>query len=271
MIIHPPEKSYQNDEVILSVKIEYCDSIASLPNQLWFSFPIEYEPYLTTRSDPFAVALIQFSQYVGETLEVRGELSERLAYGLEQYGFVFHRWNPKWFDPPQLKFNHLVQPIPTNHRLTATAFSGGVDSFYTLMHHLPKYQPITSHQIQAGLLVHGMDIRFYEADTFERVYATYQGMFKELGLQLLRARMNGFLFWEHRLRWEFVHGAPLIATALCLSEKISRFYIPATHSYENIISNGTSPLTDHWLSTETVEIIHHGSQQNRLGKLAEIA
>ncbi|MGB9668889.1 MAG: hypothetical protein ACPL0B_00755 [Anaerolineales bacterium] len=58
---------------------------------------------------------------------------------------------------------------------------------------------------------------------------------------------------------------------MCLSEKIFRFYIPATHRYDFLLSNGTSPITDHWLSTETVEIIHHGSQNNRIEKLEEIA
>lgn len=271
MIVHPPELSYQNNEVVLSAKIEYDHPVPSIPDRLWFAFPKDYESYLSLRSDPFAVALLQTSQYLGETLQIRGELSERLAYGLEQYGFVFHRCNPKWFNRPSLEFDRLVQPKPTADRLVVTAFSGGVDSFYTLFRHLPSFQPLPSYQIQAGLLIHGMDIRFYEADKYERIYATYQTMFAQLGLQLLQARMNAYLFWEHRLRWEFVHGAPLVATALCLSEKISRFYIPATHRYDHLLSNGTSPITDHWLYTETVEIIHHGSQNNRVEKLEEIA
>ncbi|MGB9668888.1 MAG: hypothetical protein ACPL0B_00750 [Anaerolineales bacterium] len=200
MIVHTPELIHQNNEVILSARIEYEHPIPSIPDRLWFSFPKDYEPFLSFRSDPFAVALLQTSQYLDETLEIRGELSERLAYGLEQYGFVFHRWNPKWFNRPRLKYNSLARPTPAKDRLAMTAFSGGVDSFYTLFRHLPICQPLPSFQIQACLLIHGMDIRFYESDRYERIFTIYQNMFAQLGLQLFRARMNAFLFWEHRLR-----------------------------------------------------------------------
>lgn len=271
MIVHAPEIKYQENEVILSVKIEYKSKGHTFPDRFWFSFPDHYASYLTSRSDPFAVALIQVSQYLGEELFIKGELSERLAYGLQQYGQIFHLWNPKWFSPPQIKFENLAHPTSTGNRIVATAFSGGVDSFYTLMHHLPKFQQLPSFQVHAGLLIHGMDIRFYEVQKYEQIYLLYKNMFDQLGLDLLRARMNGYLFWEHRLRWEFVHGAPLIATAMCLSEKISRFYIPATHRYDHLLHNGTSPLTDHWLSNETIDIVHHGSQRNRMEKLEEIA
>ncbi|MGB9668928.1 MAG: hypothetical protein ACPL0B_00950 [Anaerolineales bacterium] len=271
MIVHQPEIKYHNDEIILFAKIEYDHQNHSLPEKFWFSFPKDYAPFLTKFSDPFAVALIQTSQYLGENLEIRGSTSERLAYGLQQYGMIFHLWNPKWFDPPRLKFEKISQEKPSEQRIVATAFSGGVDSFYTLMHHLPQWQPLPSYQVSAGLLIHGMEIRFFEAQKYELIYSVYKEMFNQLGLDLLRAKMNGYLFWEHRLRWEYVHGAPLVATALCLSNKISRFYIPATHSYDYLLHNGTSPITDHWLSTELVDIIHHGSQQSRMGKIEEIA
>ncbi len=271
MIIHQPEIIRKNSEIILLAKIEYAHTQINLPDSCWFAFPEDYEPYLTSRSDPFAVAMIQTSQYLGENLEIRGELSERLAYGLHQYGSIFHLWNPKWFDPPHLAFDKLVQPIAPANRLVMTAFSGGVDSFYTLQCHLPENQPIPSYQLQAGLFIHGMDIRFYEADDYRRAYSTFQKMFTQLGLQLFQARINGYFFWEHRLRWEYVHGGQLIATALCFSEKINRFYIPSTHCYNYLLHNGTSPITDHWLSTETVDIVHHGSEKNRFEKLEKIS
>jgi len=184
MIIHQPEIKRKNGEVILSAKIEYDHTHINLPDSCWFAFPEDYEPYLTSRSDPFAVAMIQTSQYLGENLEIRGELSERLAYGLHQYGSIFHLWIPKWFDPPHLAFDKLVQPIAPANRLVMTAFSGGVDSFYTLQCHLPENQPIPSYQLQAGLFIHGMDIRFMKRMTIDG----HIQLFKKFFIALIKCK-----------------------------------------------------------------------------------
>lgn len=270
MIVHHPELSYSADEVILSAHIEYEQPVQGFPSSLWFAFPREYEPILTPKSDPFAVALLQTSQYLNEELHVRGSISERLAYGLEQYGAVFNIWFPKWFSPPKLSYDSLTKNSPSPQPKVAMAFSGGVDSFYTLYKHLPQNQSIPSARLNTALFLHGMDIRFYEADSYQRLTEKYRDLFSHLGLEFWIARMNAYLFWEHRIRWEYVHGAPLIATALCF-RNISRFYIPATHRYDFLLNNATSPLTDHWLSTETTEIVHHGCDMNRLQKLEVIS
>jgi predicted PP-loop superfamily ATPase len=271
MIIHEPELTLTPEEAILSAKIEFSQPNVSLPDRLWFAFPFQYEPLLTTRSDPFAVALLQTSQFLGEKLEVRGALSEVLAYGLDQYGRIFHTWFPKWFSLPDLSINKFSSPNPPDEPKVGMAFSGGVDSFYTLFCHLKQNQPIPSAQVNTALFIHGMDIRFYQAQAYRQRALSYQRMFDQLEIQLITARMNCYLFWEHRLRWEYVHGAPLIATALCLSNLFSRFYIPSTHRYDHLLPNATSPLTDHWLSTETLRIIHHGADQSRLDKLNALA
>ena len=44
---------------------------------------------------------------IGEDLEIRGELSSRLAYGLQEYERIQHLWKPDIFKPIGIKFRNL--------------------------------------------------------------------------------------------------------------------------------------------------------------------
>jgi hypothetical protein len=271
MIIHQPERIIKEDQVCLVAHVETRTPVPDLPTSLWFTYPVHLLPYLTESSDAFAASLLLVAMYLGEDLEVRGGISSRLASGLWEYGQVFKNWFPKLFTSVDIKFEQIEgpQPLP-NPTMTGMAFSGGVDSFFTLWSHLPQNQPIQSARITHGVFVHGFDIGLPQTERYQGLFQRYRAVFQELGLELIPVSTNAYYFTQFRIKWEYAHGGPLIATGLNLGHLFHRFYINASYAYTNLGPGGTTPITDHLLSTEDMEIIHFGSSHSRYQKLPEL-
>ena len=271
MIIHQPEIQHLEDKIVVSARVETSQSVPGLPEKLWFSYPEQYTAWVSARSDGFASSLLQLAMYIEEDLEVRGSISPRLAYGLQEYQQVFHSWFPTQFAKINLCFDRLevTQPHP-NDQAVVTAFSGGVDSFYTLWCHLPENQPIPDARISHGLYVHGFDVPLTNVAFYGKTTDQYIALFQRLGMSLLTASTNANAFWKYRLRWEYVNGGSLIGIAQVMTGLVCRYYVPSTLHYTDHTPLGTNPLVDHLLSTETMEVIHFGGDRERIEKLAAI-
>ena len=91
----------------------------------------------------------------------------------------------------------------------AAAFSGGIDSLYTLWSHNVQNQADPAIRLTNGLFVHGFEIRLHEKDYYHTLYRAYARTFDELGLTLLQARTNLFSFSQFHLNWLYTHPGAL--------------------------------------------------------------
>lgn len=269
MILHPPETHTANGEITLSARVETRPNSLNLPETLWFTFPEEYAPHLTGRIDPFAVAMYQLAMYLGEDLEVRGALSPRLMYGLEEAARIFHLWKPRHFKQVAVRTEGFA-PAESSEGLAVAAFSGGLDSFYTLRTSRLESGAIPGMAISHGLFIHGMDIRLARQDYYAPLFARYAALFQELGLTLLTARTNVRDFLGGDADWEFTHGSALIATAHCFAPLFGKFYVPSSRPIDYLKPWGSHPLADVLLSSEELEILHHCNDLNRHKKLVAL-
>lgn len=272
MIIHTPELTLQEGQVRVSAKVEMLNFVADYPDTLWFQYPEDYQSNVTDRSDGFLASLFLVSMYFGEDLEVRGQVSPKLAYGIEEQRGIFNLWFPKRFRRIDIKYMDLHAPkFEQGAMEVATAFTGGVDSFYTLWSHLPDNQPNVASQIDRGLFIHGLDVDYRDTSSYLAASKRFSALFENHGLNLITAQTNVRDFSRLRIDWNYGHGGALIGTAMVLGNLIRRFYVPSTFSYKELIPLGTSPLIDHLLSTESFETVHHGALHKRFEKLERIA
>ena len=274
MIIHQPELVLSGNRIKYSAKIETTSRLAGIPDRLWFSFPDEYKDYISERSDGFLTSLLMLAMYLSEPVEVRGSISARLAYGLQEWQHIFHAWLPNELQRVDIRCDRLEQSELNNFNgAVCTAFSGGVDSFHTTWCHLPQNQPVPSARISHALFIHGFDIRLHNAEIYQTLFQNFSHELSELGVSLLRMQTNIYQFFQYRLKWEIAHGGPLVGAAHILGKLIWRFYIPSSTPYASLAGeiDGTSPLTDHWLSTDLTEIIHFGSAYPRVEKIRTLA
>ena len=273
MIVQSPKLTIDNGKVCIAARFEMQNPVPFFPKELWYRFPEQFAEKINHKVDAFAPTALLVAMYAGEDIIVRGPISPRLAYNLYEYCNIYHSWNPKLFKRINITYELLELPPQSNHKAgVVTAFSGGVDSFYTLWAHLPQNQPIPDAQITHGLFVHGLDLRLDDEANYKAAAEPYKRMFEELGLELIQSATNAYQFSEFRINWTLFFGAPTIGAALILTPWLGRFYMPSgMTSHRNLFPQGSSPIIDHLLSTETTEIIHHGASVSRYDKLSILA
>jgi len=102
--------------------------------ELYFEYPIEYEEFVSASADTFAATMLVPAMFQNERLQIDPPLSPRLLFNLPRLRDIFHAWHP---DLSRCEIQATAGPAavkrPTNR--AATFFSGGVDSFYTLLKH----------------------------------------------------------------------------------------------------------------------------------------
>jgi hypothetical protein len=272
MIIHQPGIVRKDDQVKLVSRVEFDTPSGSMPGEAYYAYPHDHEGQLSSTNEAFAAALLLVAMYFKEPLEIRGSVSSKFAYGLIEYGHIFRMWMPESFHEIEIKFEKVVAKnaakAPSG---VATAFSGGVDSHYSLLTNRAESQPLKDYQLTHGIYVHGLDINLDEIEAFQTSYQKYARVFKDFGLALIPVETNTREFSRYWLDWTIMSGGPLLGAGLGLEGLLSRYYIPSSFSYYNIVPNGSSPLTDHLLSTETLDIVHHAAHKRHYEKMEAIS
>jgi hypothetical protein len=271
MIIHTPEIRIEEGEVSVSARIEFKTSTSRMPDKLWFRFPENHKDLVTDRSDGFVASTLLLAMAYGEDIEVRGILSPRLLSGIQEYQRIFNFWFPKRFKLVDVHCNNSISP--NRQEVTggvACAFSGGVDSFYTLWSHLPENDNNPHSRVSYALFALGFDIPIEDEVTFRACKEAYVETLRRLGVHLLTARTN-IQHFGIRSDWGIFCGSALSGLALVLGRLVTRFYVPATHTYSDLMPWGSDPRVDHLLSTETLETVHDGASATRVVKTAVLA
>jgi len=274
MLIHKPETTITNGEIIISARVDFSKPVPDVPDYLWFSFPEEYQSFVAHDcGQAFLLGMLAPAMYYKEDIEIRSPISPILAYNLEELQAIYH----KGFGLSKVKIQyHKLEPFLPEQKPWAvvTAFSGGVDSMYTLYSHLPENQPIKEAQITHGLLVQGFndfDIALEDNEYFERVYKRYKNMFSELGVGLLTAKTNAYQFSKFRIKWEIGNVPSMAAIAHLLGNLIRRFYRGGDGEYL------TYGVTDVWamgapyLSNESLDFVSYSYKADRDEKLKVLA
>jgi len=277
MVIYTPEITESGDKICVSACIEIQTTGKTFPDTLWFTFPKSYGDYITDRADCFAASLLPLAMRCGENLEIHGPLSPRLAHGMQEYQRIQNLWKPNEFKLIEINYTNLKMANAMNIAGgVGCAFSGGVDSFYTLWSHLPKHEKNPGYRISHCLMINGFDVNSIpeDAETFSnKTRKLYEPMMNRLGLQLLVSHTNIWQFMD-RGKWQeymYTFGSILTSSALALGLLFSRFYIASSFQYTQLFPWGSHPLLDNLLSTEVTEIIHDGAHLTRIEKIAALS
>jgi hypothetical protein len=271
MIVHHPTIRKSDGEICIGARLEMEHPLPHLPQELWYRFPERYASHILQRADAFTPTALLVAMYAGEDLVVRGPISPRLAYSLFEFRNIFHSWQPEIFQMMDIQYECLEPAAAATPAAVATSFSGGIDSFYTLWAHMPNNQPIPQFRVTHGLFIQGLDLRLDDESNFQAAANRYQAIFENLGLELILASTNAYQFSEFRINWTLFFGPPTVGAALLLSPFLGRFYMPAgMPSYMKLVPQSSHPLVDHLLSTETLDVVHHGVSISRFEKVKAI-
>ena len=149
---------------------------------------------------------------------------------------------------------------PAPNALRAIFFTGGVDSFYSLLKHRDCLDRL--------VFVQGFDIGLTDIEQYQLVESHLEDVAKRLGKTLLivstnlRALADLFLDWATRY-----HGAGLASVGLALEGNPRTLLIPSSFRYADVIPWGSHPLVDPLWSTEGCSFVHDGNEASRPEKI----
>jgi len=272
LIIHQPERINKDGFTTVFARIEVKNKSGFLPEFTWYRVPEAFGSFLTTRCEAFLLPGLLAGMYFGEDIEVRGAVSPKLAYYLEEYQYLLKFRFPKYQHPNRVQYRWL-EALETSPGAVGAAFSGGVDSLFTLWKHLPQNQPDPGYQISHGVFIEGFDILGFEEPHYKYLLEKHSRELANLGVDLIPLQTNIISLIHQLLPLSVFYGPIIMATGMALSGGFRRFYAPSSgdHAMLNQHPYTADPLMDHMLGTETLDVIHHGSTHLRVEKVAEIA
>ncbi|OGW86089.1 MAG: hypothetical protein A3C35_08540 [Omnitrophica bacterium RIFCSPHIGHO2_02_FULL_46_11] len=253
MIVSEPKISLDGDSYVYSFSV----TLGKKLHEIQYRTP--FPP--TDNSNVALAATLLPAMKLSAPLRLRGSVSEELFGSVTEIQQIFSVWD-EGFNLVPIE-NGVANNHATNHKNeVACFFSGGVDSFYTLL----KNEKEITHII----LVHGFDFQSDFAGK-EEVVKNITEVASKLGKKLVQVDSNLRSFSDNYVTWGFYHGAMLASVALLLSTKFKKVFIPSTHSFRWLVPWGSHPLTDPLWSLRDMEIIHDGCEAKRVDKVAAIA
>ncbi|HET7270810.1 MAG TPA: hypothetical protein VFI90_06950, partial [Rubrobacter sp.] len=215
-------------------------------------------------SDSLAALSLLPAMRVGAPLELPEPVSPRLLSAIPRIQDVYHAWDRDRFNLVTV----LTETRREKHTLPAPGvgclFSGGLDSFYTLLKHRDK----VTHLIFAD----SYDIPLRDTARRERAVSVARTVADELGMTLIEVHTDLQLFTRDvGVMWQDYHGAALAALALLFQDRLGRVMIPASFSYADLFPWGSHPMLDPLWSTEQTAIEHSGCEATRVEKAGYVS
>lgn len=244
------------------------DSRGLSGRRLWFRFPSEWEEHVCVDGTAFLPVLLQVAMRCGEELRIQAPVDAVLLRGARQAMRIYHRW-----DRACRMIDIVVADETTGEergRYAATLFSGGVDSFYTLLKHCSDGSGITP-SITHLLSFHGFDSLTNRPDASENRARIVEAVASDFGVRSVIGSSNFRELTEERAPWAMTHGAALASGALALRSAFRVVYVPSSHVYADDLPWGSHPTLDPLWSTPGMTILHDGCEVSRAEKTARIA
>lgn len=230
---------------------------------LWYQAPNDIiDPNVA--SDAFFCAVLIPSMKIAAqqknvSLSVAEPVSPMLLKQSEDVQAVINSWYPKFHKLPinAKERERLVTPSAPAEK--ASFFSGGIDSFYTMLKHNDEYRKI--------FYVHGFDLFLDMKEQLDDISQRLKRAAKDFDKELVEVATNIHDFSEEFAYWpDHYHGSAMASMALMFSKQVDTFYFASTHSYADLFPWGSHPVLDPLWSTEYLTIRHDGAEVNRVQK-----
>jgi len=272
--IHPPEIVIIEEKARLQAKIEGVET----DNVLWFETDKKYKNDMThEKSDAFVVSLLWTGIRNGKDILVKGAMSEKLYYSLNNHLIPLIASIYKKYNPIRVHCEKLDSKKLQNRQAVGTGLSCGIDSLHTFAMHengmTPPHYKVThftnfnvgsNHLTGSG----GLMRRKFEGRT--EIAAACAN---ELGKPLIIVDSN----LSDVMKMDFVHTHTLrnVATALVFQKLFHVYYYASGLQTKQLKFGGDSATYDvislPLLSTENLSFYSAGSNNTRVEKTKMVA
>lgn len=260
------EESSGADGATVSAIIEYPDQTRT---SVWFRVPSDYRALITSSCDPLVVATLLLAMRQSSDIKVHGEVSPSLLRNLAEFQAAWSSWRPNSYHPIEITAEtEQEQCNPEAGEKAIAAFSGGVDSSFTVWRHRTNHCGRLQRNLQAGLVVHGFDIPLEKQQAFDNATQKAEAILSSLDMKLIPMSTN---IRQLALNWEDVFGTSAAACLMLLQRGYSAGLIASSFPYQALsFPYGSNPITDSLLSSNAFQIIHDGAEFTRISKMREL-
>ena len=230
-----------------------------LGKTIWFE---SSEICLRPRAEAFACALLIPALHAGAQLCFTRPVDPVWRENSQILMRVLNEW---WRYPELSPAGPTEPPIMTSaQKRTALCFSGGVDSFYTLLR--------SGEEIDDLVTIFGFDMEVDDSTRQAAAEESVREIAARMGKRPIFVRTN---LREHplveRVSWERSHGGAMAAIGFLLSSEIGRLLISSS-----IYRGENRPWGTHWeldprWSSSDLNIVNYGNQLRRVDKLTAIS
>lgn len=233
-----------------------------------FTYPRRFESFLLPAADPFVPILLLPAMAAYEPLEIIPPVSRRLLHSLPRIQWMLSLWFREFTRVEVIASDGETASSAGRGGARAPAgafFSGGVDSFYTLLRNVREPDPgdpAITHLVFLDGYENPLETMRAHPSTLRMVHEVAEAFGKEAIVGETNVRSHFPLSWGTHY-----HGAVLAGAALTLSRRCETFYIPASFSYPYLRPWGSHPLLDPLWSTERQTILHDGNEARRVDKI----
>lgn len=226
------------------------------------------DPPITPSPEATIPAVLLPAMTVGRPLRFELGLDPVTRRNLAELQGIFSAWADAWpypVSPPveiELRAGQAEPAPPPDDRGIGAFFSGGVDSFATVLDH-----PEITHLV----FIVGVDLAPDQTALHEFAVERLRAAAGELGRELIVVETDLRRQTEDVVPWEGFHGSVLASVARLLSPVLSRVYIASETPYRAQHRRGSHPMIDHLWGNADLELVHDGARFSRVEKVQRIA
>ena len=196
---------------------------------------------------------------LGQPIHVKGAVSKTFLEGvrrvIDHYASSFEE-----FSIVPITADSYYQAKPETSQRKASFFSGGVDSFFTLLKARDELTDI--------ITIRGFDMSLSDSDRWQKTSSSAQIVANELNIQLHEVESNfGSIIKEFGSWVEHGHGMALACVARSLAGLFDEIRAPGSDDIDHQVPWGSSIFTDPQYSDERLSIVHDTCSATRSDKI----
>lgn len=286
MIIHPPEFKCSNGRYRYSAMVEIetpgveFSQTKTSKQEIWYDWPEDYFQPDLDHSDSFMVVALPIAMRLGETLKVKGLVSEPLLLNALEVIAIYNFYFPGITKIIDIEATSTKREKKATNRI-GSFYSGGIDSLYNIAenHRLKEIygvKPITD-----LWLVKGQDWSIDENVIWEK---RKQKLFEISSMDdsircvdIITNARNRLLNLEQAAYQSSINNSydlgysPVLASVgKCFAANVSTAHIGSFLSYDNVQPYTSTPLVDSMWTCDQQTFRHFTARTRRIDKVKTI-
>jgi hypothetical protein len=240
--------------------------------EIFFDLPGERHLPMPQVLDGFVFGIIFYAMQLGQNIRVDGAISADAMHNLNEFQEAWTLWKGSRYRKIDIIPNDIISCSAMDRKHEAlAAFSGGVDSLFTLFRHAAGKVGLAAYPLRHSvLMVHGFDVPLNEPSQFEALKERTAPLLRELNLTIKTVRTNlKELGLQH---WEDSFSSQLACCMYNFSHEFGYALIGSSEPYNALVLPwGSNPATDYLLSGSAMRTVHDGAGYSRTQKVEVIA